>query len=228
MLTKGFIINIMDEQEIFATVGELEDLSPEAETVLEEVQEEFVEYDEETESFESAAEVDQESDFVEIVQNYALEDEPMVIAQVEVTDKSQMIVYQVRISGNTYYAYFPVDSQLAVLDGSLVNLGSSNVSGALSQTGRLEIDSYHQMMLTVQPLLTTGSQSNAYRYGSRSYITTYTPGLNSTLSSTNSYVSVSVLDSPSPGSGWNQWELGVFVLLFALVIFNMIGAFLRK
>lgn len=223
----------MTDQETLATVADLEDLTPEIQTELEtqEVNDLLFETeaavaDQQELQRESVTESEFETE-AEVI-NIALDVQPYVLTQISSFDASQMLVYQLRISGTTYYAYFPVDSNLAVLNGYLVNMGSANVSGVLSRTGSLEVDSYNQYMLTIQPLLTTGSQSNAYRYGSRSYMTTYSPGTNNTLNSTNSYVSVQVLDIPSAGAGWDQWHLGMFVLLLALVIFNVIGAFLRR
>lgn len=138
-------------------------------------------------------------------------------------------VYRLSISGQEYSFFVPEDVQsLMVLDGSIVNMGSSSVTGLLvSNDGSVNLNSWQERFLTVQPLLTSSGNNNAYRYGSRCYITTYSVGSGSSLTSTTSYVVPSVTGQPKPGHNFDSFQLFVCGALLLSLLFSLIGGIIR-
>lgn len=138
-------------------------------------------------------------------------------------------LWQLSLSGSTYYVYFPIDAHLLVVDGHLVNIGSSSVTGLASVDGTFNIDTYNSYYLTLQPISTTSGNNNAYRYGSRSSLVYYYPGTSSsTLSSKTQYVTVEVLDQPKPGYQFSAESLVICGLLLFLCLVELVGGIIRR
>lgn len=138
-------------------------------------------------------------------------------------------VYHLSISGQEYSLFVPEDIEtLMVLDGSIVNMGSSSVTGLLvANDGAVNVYSWQERFLTIQPLLTSSANNNAYRYGSRCYITTYSVGSGSSLTSTTTYVVPSVTSEPKPGHNFDSFQLFVCGALLLSLLFSLIGGIIR-
>lgn len=82
--------------------------------------------------------------------------------------------YLLELDGIQYYAWFPSGSTLGVSDeGYIYNEGSANISAVISTSlDGVSLGGYNDFV-TVAPLLASSSNNNAYRYGSRVYITDY-------------------------------------------------------
>lgn len=131
--------------------------------------------------------------------------------------------YKLSLDGVEYYAWFPAGAELVVTDeGYIYNEGASNITGAISNSlNGLSLGSYNDFV-TIAPLLTTGSNSNAYRYGSRVYITDYYVN-NGTLYNSVSYVTeAKALDTPGAGYGFSRYQLLTIGFLLILVFILLI------
>lgn len=138
-------------------------------------------------------------------------------------------VYRLSISGQEYLFFLPEDVEtLVVIDGSIVNLGSSSITGLLVPVDEpVNFYSWQERYLTIQPLLTSSANNNAYRYGSRIYVTSYSIGTGTSLSSTTSYVVPSVLAEPKPGHSFDSFQLFVCGALLVSLLFSLIGGIIR-
>ena len=140
-------------------------------------------------------------------------------------------IYQVRIDYvNFYVTYnviFPSDAQLEVVDGYLVNLSSSPVTGLLYD-GAVDLSSFHQYFLTLNSITSTNSNSSAYQYGSYAYVTRYFVNNNYGLSSERTYCQVQVIDEPKLGYDWDTFSITLIGLIFILFLCEIMGGLLRR
>lgn len=135
-------------------------------------------------------------------------------------------LWKVSISGQEYDVLFPANATLEVINGKLYNTGSSTVTGTIIDSSFSDT-SYSRYTLSVLPVTSSSTQTSVYRYGARSYITEYSPGLNNNLTSTATYVQVGVVDRPV---GWSltprDWVVCA-LLLFSILVTILGGIFRR-
>lgn len=131
--------------------------------------------------------------------------------------------YKLQLDGVEYYAWFPDGAELVVTDeGRLYNQSTSNISGVISRSvDGVSFNSYNDFV-TVAPLLASTSNNNAYRYGSRIYITDYSVS-GSTLTNSVSYVTDAVVvKQPGAGYGFSRYQIIslaiLLIMLFLLLI----------
>lgn len=138
-------------------------------------------------------------------------------------------VYDVLINGSDYTVMFPDIEGLEVVDGYLVNKSNSSITGIISYGSSIDLTSYHEQTLTINPFFTSSGNTNAYKYGSFSYVTTYVPNVNgSSLSSTNVYFPVEVIKAPGLGSDWSLYDYGTFFAIFVIMLFAIIRGIFSK
>lgn len=136
-------------------------------------------------------------------------------------------VWELTINGATYKVLFPKTEDLVIVDGVLVNIGTSNITGVvLGNT--LDLSTYFQRTYTVLPLSGSGAQTNAYRYGGHSYLTVYSPGTGQTLASTQTYGDAMVVHSGKFGATWNSVNVVIIALLALQVLISFIGGIIRR
>lgn len=136
--------------------------------------------------------------------------------------------YKLSLDGTEYYAWFPSGAELVVTDeGRLYNSTASNITGVISRTvDGVSFNSYNDLV-TVAPLLSSSGNNNAFRYGSRIYITDYYSS-GSQLYNTVSYVTdAEVLKKPGAGYGWNRFEM-ISVAIYTIILFLLIIRWGRK
>lgn len=147
--------------------------------------------------------------------------EPVRAAQIY--DMPEAKAYKLNLDGTEYYAWFPSGAELVVTDeGYFYNGTASAITGVISTSlDGINLNGYNDFV-TVAPLLSTSSNNNAYRYGSRVYITDYYVS-GSNLLSTVSYVSsYSCVKEPGAGYGFSKYQLTIFGLLFLAILLLVI------
>lgn len=130
--------------------------------------------------------------------------------------------YKLDLDGYQYYAWFPAGAELVVTDeGYIYNESSSNISGVIAASADgVSLGGYNDFV-TIAPLLSTGSNNNAYRYGSRVYITDYYAGVNGLSSTVNYISSAKAIDKPGAGYGFSRYQLltvGFFLILVLVLL----------
>lgn len=136
--------------------------------------------------------------------------------------------YELILGGETVTVVFPVDSDLKVIDGMLVNVGSSNVTGTILETDdRVPVQSYIQRTYTLLPLLNASGNTNRYRYGALGYVTTYSVNQQNTVVSSQSYMNNACDKLPSLGK-FTTFESIMIVLAILLCCIQFIGGIIRK
>lgn len=127
--------------------------------------------------------------------------------------------YQIELDGVQYYCWFPNGARVQVTDeGDIYNESGSNITGLISTslTG-VNLSGYNDFV-TFAPLLATSSNNNAYRYGSRVYITDYYVSGN-TLYNNVSYVqSAKMIKAPGAGYGFNSYQFVVYAGLCLICV----------
>lgn len=137
-------------------------------------------------------------------------------------------VWTVSFDGGSYQVLFPPTEDLVVIDGALVNIGSSSISGVVVG-GSLDLTSYFQRVLTISPLNSSTSQTNALRYRAHSYMTLYTPTVQGTsFNTTVTYGNVGLVTRPKLGSTWSSVNVLIIGLLALQVLISFIGGLLRR
>lgn len=136
-------------------------------------------------------------------------------------------VWVLSINGATYNVLFPSTEDLKVVDGVLVNVGSSAITGVILGD-RLSLNTYFQRTFTVLPLMGNNSQSSSYRYGAHGYITTYSPSTGQTLSQVQDYGDARVNSRGRFGSTWSSVQIIIIALLALQVLISFIGGLLRR
>ena len=108
-------------------------------------------------------------------------------------------------------------------------MSASNVTGLiLSSDDSAATNTYHAQYLTLVPFTQTGGNNNAYRYGAYAYITTYTPGVNNTLTSTVAYVKPSVTEKPGLFGGFTDFQLIIMFCLGLTILISFFGGLFRR
>lgn len=136
--------------------------------------------------------------------------------------EDRCISYEVMFNGTAYTAIFPLSAadSLAVSDGVLLNVGSSAVTGRLFKNS-FDTGTYGQWYITLNSVLAANGNTNAYRYGSWSYLTAYSPysGTSQTnLSSDVTYGNFYVVEEPAAFSDFDTFE----VILLSLVVIGIV------
>ena len=130
--------------------------------------------------------------------------------------------YKIKLDGTEYFAWFPSGAELVVTDeGRLYNATGSNLVGVISRSvDGVSFNSYNDT-LTIAPLLTGSGNNNAFRYGSRIFITDYYVN-NSTLYNSVSYVTDAVVTKkPGAGYGFDRFQiisLGIMIIILFLLL----------
>lgn len=136
--------------------------------------------------------------------------------------------YKLNLDGREVYAWFPDGQELSVSeDGYVYNATAANITGVIadSLTG-IDLNSYNDTV-TITPALTGSGNNNAYRYGSRVYVTDYSVAGN-TLTNTVTYVNTSTLvKAPGAGYGFSKFELTLFGFGLLLIML-LVVRFVRK
>lgn len=135
-------------------------------------------------------------------------------------------LWTLSINGNEYRVLFPVGSELSVVDGKLVNLSSSNITGVVMDSS-LSDSSYFNYTFTVLPFTSSNTQTTVYRYGARSYLTRYYPNTANSLATDVSYYNASVVDRPV-GATFNRYQITIIIMLAAALVVSIIGGLIRR
>ena len=139
-----------------------------------------------------------------------------------VSDVSNVLVYKANVSGyGECYLLFSAeyDDSLTVLDGQLLNFGSSNVTGAIYRSDSLNVSAVDTMLITIVGRSSTSYAGNYYRYGGENYVTTYELNSNgSGLTSTSTYVAVS--DVQQVTYSHNYWFMAFLLICFGILAYN--------
>lgn len=139
-----------------------------------------------------------------------------------VTDVSNVLVYKANVTG--YGECFLVfsaeyDGSLTILDGQLLNFGSSNVVGAVYRSDNLSVNAVDTLLVTVLGRSSTNYASNYYRYGGENYVTSYTyNSVGSSLSSSSTYVAISDVEQVTYSN--NYWFSAVLLVCFLILAYN--------
>lgn len=145
------------------------------------------------------------------------------VRAVQTMPKSQ--AYLLNLDGTEYYAWFPAGAKLQVTDeGDIYNESGANITGVISTslTG-VSLNGYNDFV-TVAPLLATSSNNNAYRYGSRVYITDYYSSGNTLYNNVTYVTSAKKVEAPGAGYGFSSYQIMVFcALLFVVVLLILRG-----
>jgi hypothetical protein len=147
-----------------------------------------------------------------------------------IVDLDSATCYKVTVAGQQFTAYFPDSAVLKVVDGYLVNMGSSVVTGLLisGDSSSVDLATYQDYYLTLNSVLSTGSNSNVYRYGGYSYLTHYYINGSYGLTSEQTYSLVQVNEQPSVGSEFSSFQIAVLGLLLFLCLVEVLGGVLRR
>ena len=141
------------------------------------------------------------------------------------------LIYTINFNGTEYRVLFPenMSEYLVERDGILINLYTSNITGCvLSNDDSLSTTTYHARFITLVPFTSTGGNSNAYRYGSFSYLTTYSPYSSTQLNSTTEYGNMVVVQKPATFRGFSSFELIIMACAALIVITNFFGGIFRR
>lgn len=139
-----------------------------------------------------------------------------------VTDVSNVLVYKANVTG--YGECFLVfsaeyEGSLTILDGQLLNFGSSNVVGAVYRSDNLSVNAVDTLLVTVLGRSSTNYASNYYRYGGENYVTSYTyNSVGSSLSSSSTYVAISDVEQVTYSN--NYWFSAVLLVCFLILAYN--------
>lgn len=136
-------------------------------------------------------------------------------------------VWTLSINGSQYKVCFPVTDNLVEVDGVLVNIGSSNITGVVVGD-TMDLSTYFRRTFTIMPLSGNTSQNNAYRYGAHAYLSTYSQNSTTTLSVVNDYGDASVVQRAKIGSTWSSVNVIIVGLLALHVLISFIGGLLKR
>ena len=135
-------------------------------------------------------------------------------------------VWTITFDGGSYRVLFPKTDDLVVVDGALVNIGSSNITGVVVGNS-LDLTTYVQRTVTVLPLMGSNAQNTAYNYHAHAYMTYYTQG-NYGLNTTQTYGNISVSSRGRLGSTWSSVNVVIIGLLALQVLISFIGGLLKR
>lgn len=139
-----------------------------------------------------------------------------------------MVVYTLNLSsyGACYVVLTPEQADNVTLEaGQLINWSSANITVPLYRSEPADRPAVQSLMLTLLGRGSTSFPSNYYRYGTCQYVTSYYVN-GSTLSSTQSYVSMSAADQVGYSRQYWLWVVVVVCLLIMAV--NGLIRFLRR
>lgn len=136
--------------------------------------------------------------------------------------------YKLKLDNRTVYAWFSSSAELGTTDeGYLYNESSNNITGIIADSlDGVSLNSYNDT-ITVTPLLTGSGNNNAYRYGSRVYVTDYYVSGSTLVNSVNYISSAEVLEKPDAGYGFTRFQLAGLGLLLLLVILMLLRGLWR-
>lgn len=136
--------------------------------------------------------------------------------------------YKLILDGREVYAWFPSGSRLVVTsDGYIYNETGSTITGVISDTiNGVSFNSFNDTV-SITPMLSGSGNNNAYRYGSRVYITDYYVSGSSLFNSTSYVSNATCVREPGAGYGFSNYQYAMFGLLFVLVLL-LIVRFFRK
>ncbi len=136
--------------------------------------------------------------------------------------------YKLNLDGREVYAWFPSGARLVVTsDGYLYNETGSSITGIISDSvNGVSFNGYNDTV-TIAPLLTGSGNNNAFRYGSRVYVTDYYVSGSSLYNSTTYITDATCTKEPGAGYGFSSYQYCIFGLLFVLVLM-LIVRFFRK
>lgn len=147
-------------------------------------------------------------------------------ASVDLSDLSTC--YKVDIDGTEYFAFFQKTEGLEVVDGHLINTGTSTLQALLSSSASVNPDAWQQKYLSVVPLFGSSGNNAAYSNGSRSYVTTYFVGQYDRLNTTTTYVQLEVVKEPKLASDWSPFMLIISFCLISILFIDLLGGVLRR
>lgn len=126
--------------------------------------------------------------------------------------------YNITLDGVDYYVFFPSGQKLEMTDeGYPYNPSASNIVGIISNSlDGVDLRSYNNTV-TFTPAFTASGNNNAYRYGSRIYITRYYTSGNNLYNDVTYIANAHVNDEPGAGYGFSSFEIVVFAALIFIV-----------
>lgn len=136
-------------------------------------------------------------------------------------------VWTLTINGSQYKVCFPRTDDLVEVDGVLINIGSSNITGVVVGDS-MDLSTYFRRTFTVLPLSGNTAQNNAYRYGAHGYLSTYSQNSSTTLSVVNDYGDALVVHRAKLGSSWSGVNVIIVGLLALHVLISFIGGLLKR
>lgn len=131
--------------------------------------------------------------------------------------------YKIELDGVQYYCWFPAGAEVGITDdGYLYNETANNITGIIAtDLSGVSLNSYNDSV-TIAPLLNTSGNNNAFRYGSRVYISDYYSSGN-TLNYTTTYVNdAKVIEKPSPGYGFSRFQIALLFVAGLIVLFSVL------
>lgn len=143
-------------------------------------------------------------------------------------DADGMVIYDVTVSGYGACKYVvspDVADKIEVVDGTLINWGSSDVSGALYKGEISNPSAVDCLRLTLLGRGSSGYASNYYRYGSPQYVTYYQTS-NAYLQSYQSYVTLS--DAKQASWSFSFWFSVVTLVCLLLLAVNALIRLIRR
>ena len=137
-------------------------------------------------------------------------------------------MWHLTINGEDYNVLFPKTEDLVVVDGVLVNIGSTNITGTVIGNS-IDLSTYFRKTYTVMPLTGSTAQNNAYRYGGHAYLTTYSVSQQGySLATVNDYGDAIVHSRGKFGSTWNSVNVIIIALLALQVLISFIGGLIKR
>ena len=141
----------------------------------------------------------------------------------------QYNLYELSVNNESIKVLFPKNADLAVIDNTLVNIGSSNITGAiLNSNDAIPLNTYISRTYTLLPATNANSNNNRYQYSAVGYITSYSVGSYGSLTSSQQYGNNTVIKSPNYGVSLGLDTLIIAGLLLALVLIQIIGGIFRR
>lgn len=136
-------------------------------------------------------------------------------------------LWTVSINNVEYNVLFNNTEDLKVIDGYLVNTGSTNITGVVVPTSGINLNNFSEYYVTILPIAVNSSQNTAYRYGSHSYLTRYYTNGTNNLQTDVMYYDVAVVKRPF-GSQISFDTMLLASVLLLLVLLNFVGSIIRR
>ena len=170
-----------------------------------------------------------EEDFLQLAPLAQVNAAPVLNAANGSVTMPESKAYKLVLDGNEYYAWFPDGKELVVTDeGYFYNESSSSITALVSNSlDGVDINSYNDFV-TVSPLLSSSSNNNSYRYGSRVYITHYYVTGNSLYSDVNYITDARCTKTPGAGYGFSKYQYVIFAGILIIVFMLLLSGRHRK